>query len=80
MRVIVINRDSTRRTSSTFLEQHVVKAVRAVLGQFVADLVRSAAFFGLFLDLVVLCPLQTLFCNQTALCSCGGGLICLTWT
>ena len=27
---IVINRDSTRRTSSTFLEQHVVKAVRAV--------------------------------------------------
>ena len=80
LRGIVTNRYPTRRACSACFEQLVAKAVRAVLGQFVADLVRSAAFFGLFLDLVVLCPLQTLFCNQTALCSCGGGLICLTWT
>ena len=51
---IVINRDSTRPTSSTFLEQLVVQAVRAVLQQFVAGLVRTAAFLDLLVDLVAL--------------------------
>ena len=75
MRVIVINRDSTRRTSSTFLEQLVVKAVRAVPRQYMAGLVRTAAFLGLLLELVALLSMQTLFCNQTTLCSC-----CLLYT
>ena len=63
----VINRDSTRRTSSTFLEQLVVKAVRAVLRQYGAGLVRTAAFLGLLSEFVVLLPQQALLCNKKTL-------------
>ena len=52
---IVINRDSIRRTSSTCIEQLTVKVVRAVLRQYVAGLVRTAAFLGL---LSLLCSIR----------------------
>ena len=64
LRGIVNNRDSTRPISSTSFEHRVVKAVKAALRQFVAGLVRTAAFFGLILEFVAFRPLQVLFCNQ----------------